>query len=75
MAPHAAWLAMIAAERQHDWETAAETAQSLLDWLTRGGFAPRVRHVSGLPPRQQGVAVARVCRRYLRLARRQGRPR
>jgi hypothetical protein len=70
MDPLTAWTAMVDAERRQDWETVAEAAQSLLDWLARGGFVPRVRLVHDRPPHQQGVAVARVCRRYLRHARR-----
>lgn len=73
MDPQAAWQRMVDAERRQDWETVAEGAESLLEWLARGGFAPRVRMVTERSLHQPGVAVARVCRRYLRRARRHSR--
>lgn len=72
MDPQAAWQTMLDAHRHEDWETVADAADALLDWLTRGGFIPRLRLVIDMPPHRQRLAVARVCRRFLRQARRHG---
>lgn len=40
MDPQAAWDQLQEAYRIRDWETVRELAQSLLDWLERGGFSP-----------------------------------
>ncbi len=38
MDPNAAWLALAKAVADDEWETAAELADALLAWLTRGGL-------------------------------------
>ncbi len=43
MDPQAAWNQLQEAYRVRDWETVRELAQSLLDWLERGGFGHRPR--------------------------------
>lgn len=40
MDPQATWDQLQAAVQAADWETTRERAQSLLDWLARGGFPP-----------------------------------
>ena len=40
MDPQATWDQLQAAIQAADWETTRERAQSLLDWLARGGFPP-----------------------------------
>lgn len=42
MDPQATWLAMIQALVDDDREAASDHANSLYDWLERGGFAPKV---------------------------------
>ena len=42
MDPQATWQSMIQALIDDDRESASEHAQSLIDWLDRGGFSPRV---------------------------------
>ncbi len=42
MDPQATWLAMIQALVDDDREGASDYATSLIDWLDRGGFAPKV---------------------------------
>lgn len=42
MDPQAAWLAMIQALIDEDYEVATEYADALCSWLERGGFPPRV---------------------------------
>ena len=40
MDPQTAWEQLRSAVLAEDWETTRERAQSLLDWLARGGFPP-----------------------------------
>lgn len=40
MDPQATWDQLQEAYRLRDWAVARELAQSLLDWLARGGFPP-----------------------------------
>lgn len=47
MDPNRAWLDLLEASREHDWEQAASLASDLKDWLTRDGFPPTV--ISQLP--------------------------
>ena len=42
MDPQAAWLAMIQALIDEDYDLASEFADALVDWLNRGGFPPKV---------------------------------
>ena len=42
MDPQATWLEMLQALIDDDREAASEHATSLIDWLDRGGFAPKV---------------------------------
>lgn len=41
MDPQAVYQELLDALRQHDMETARELAETLHDWLARGGFAPQ----------------------------------
>ena len=68
MDPHAARQNLQEAYRVRDWERVRELAQSLLDWLQRGGFPPIVlSSPSSDPDRHREVAQA-FCRRALRKA-------
>ncbi len=40
MDPQTTWEQLQSAVQAEDWETTRERAQSLLDWLARGGFPP-----------------------------------
>ena len=42
MDPEVAWEQMFTAIRQGDFQTAADIAGDLTDWIERGGFAPCV---------------------------------
>ncbi len=42
MDPQAAWQAMIQALIDDDRDAASDYAKSLVDWLDRGGFSPKI---------------------------------
>jgi hypothetical protein len=42
MDPQAAWDQLLCAYAQGDWDTIEERATDLLEWLSRGGFPPKV---------------------------------
>ncbi len=42
MDPQATWKMLLEARDNRDWPAAQEAAQTLLEWLDRGGFPPRI---------------------------------
>jgi hypothetical protein len=42
MDPNQAWLDLASAIDDDDWDRASEIADDLLEWLTKGGFTPKV---------------------------------
>lgn len=40
--PQQAWADLSAAVTAHTWEKAAEIAENLTEWLSKGGFPPRI---------------------------------
>ena len=68
MDPQATWEQLQSAVQAEDWETTRERAQSLLDWLARGGFPPvtSAEHV-GDANSQRNMAV-KFCHLALRRA-------
>lgn len=68
MDPQAAWDQLQEALRIGDREAVRELAQSLLDWLERGGFPPGT--AAGRPDEiaRQRATVTRFCRTALRPA-------
>lgn len=65
MDPQAAWDQLQEAYRDRDWETVRELAQSLLDWLERGGFPPVVTKVRRSDATRQRVRVTKFCNEVL----------
>jgi hypothetical protein len=61
MDPQAAWDQLQEALRDGDWEAVRELAESLLDWLNRGGFAPVIAQTESHDAAQQRAAVLRFC--------------
>ena len=47
MDPLAAWKELLDALTEMDWERVLETAENLLDWITKGGFPPEVIMLAG----------------------------
>ncbi len=47
MDPLAAWKELLDALTEMDWERVLETAENLLDWITKGGFPPEVVELAG----------------------------
>jgi len=66
MDPQAAWNEIQAAHRAGDRETVRELAQSLLDWLARGGFPPVTLAAGSAPPDRHREVAEEFCRRALR---------
>lgn len=60
MDPQAAWDQMLAAYAAGEYESAEEFAQSLRDWLGRGGFPPAVLGNPQLGPEFDGAGDRRV---------------
>lgn len=48
MDPHAAWRELLAAFAAKEWSQVQELAESLVNWLDRGGFPPHVLTEPGL---------------------------
>ena len=65
MDPQAAWDQLQEAFRISDWEAVREFAQSLLDWLDRGGFSPVTSEGNRNDPARQRAIVIRFCNSVL----------
>jgi hypothetical protein len=65
MDPQAAWNQLQEAYRIRDWEAVRELAQSLLDWLERGGFPPVTPEAQPHDTVRQRAIVIRFCRSAL----------
>lgn len=65
MDPQAAWIQLQEAYRNRDWEAVGELAQSLLDWLERGGFPPITPDAQPDDVVRQRTIVTRFCRSAL----------
>ena len=65
MDPQAAWDQLQEAYRDRDWETVRELAQSLLDWLDRGGFPPVTSEGNRNDSARQRAIVSRFCKTVL----------
>lgn len=46
MDPQVAWDEMLAAILKRDWDQTAERAESLLEWMRKGGFPPQTAAVT-----------------------------
>lgn len=66
MDPQAAWNEIQAAHRAGDRETVRELAQSLLDWLARGGFPPVTSAGEAAPADRHRKVAEEFCRQTLR---------
>ena len=66
MDPQAAWNQLLEAYRLRDGATVRELAQSLLDWLDRGGFSPVPSEAQRHDTAQHRAIVVRFCRSALR---------
>ena len=66
MDPQVAWKELQFAYRERDWDEVRELAQSLLDWLQRGGFPPTVLGKPFSDPEQHREVARAFCRRALR---------
>jgi hypothetical protein len=66
MDPQAAWNQLQEAYRIRDCEAVRELAQSLLDWLDRGGFPPVTSEAEPQDTARQRAIVTRFCRSALR---------
>ena len=62
MDPQAAWNQLLNAYRNRDWETVLELAESLLDWLERGGFSPVTKARGPAETLRQRSVVMQFCR-------------
>lgn len=58
MDPQATWTMLLDACQAQDWTAVEQTAQSLLGWLARGGFPPRLED---LDQRRSQLIVQMVC--------------
>ena len=65
MDPQAAWDQLQEAFRISDWEAVRELAQSLLDWLDRGGFPPVTSEGNRNDAARQRAIVIRFCHSVL----------
>ena len=65
MDPQATWDQLQKAYCIRDWEAVRELAQSLLDWLQRGGFPPTVLGKPFSDPDQHREVALAFCRRAL----------
>ena len=68
MDPQATWDQLQAALASEDWETTRERAQSLLDWLARGGFPPVTSAGSTVNSHGHRQTAVAFCRRALQRA-------
>ena len=68
MDPQAAWNQLQESYRAEDWDSVCELAQSLLDWLGRGGFPPVTAGQPTSDPSLQREVVEDFCRSALRQA-------
>lgn len=50
MDPQAAWIEMLEAVVQRDWDQALERAEGLLEWMRKGGVPPQT---AGITMRRQ----------------------
>lgn len=66
MDPQAAWNQLQEAFRIRDCVAVRELAQSLLDWLDRGGFPPMTSEAEPHDTAQHRAIVTRFCRSALR---------
>lgn len=65
MDPNATWSELLQALIEDDWPAALEAAETLAEWLRRGGFAPQiVTHFPPEHPLQREFAEA-VCEHVL----------
>lgn len=62
MDPQAAWNQLLEAYGNYDWESVHELAQSLIDWLERGGFPPVTKAGGPTDTVRQRSVVTRFCR-------------
>ena len=62
MDPQATWNSLQQAYGRKDWQEARELAQSLLDWLGRGGFAPFTGNGDPADMAEQRDNATRFCR-------------
>lgn len=65
MDPNATWSELLQSLIEDDWPAAREAAETLVDWLRRGGFPPQV--ASQLPPEHpwHGAFTQAVCEHIL----------
>ena len=68
MDPQAAWDRLQDAYCEGDWEEVRELAESLLDWLNRGGFSPVTTPAEPHDTARQRAEAARFCRSVLQQA-------
>ena len=67
MDPQATWNSLQKAYGRKDWQEAREFAQSLLDWLRRGGFAPFTGNGDPADMAEQRGNATRFCRLVIKL--------
>jgi len=48
MDPQAAWMELLDARHQRDWDRAEELAENLLEWMNKRGFPPNTVGESGI---------------------------
>ena len=65
MDPQATWDQLQEANCIRDWEAVRELAQSLLDWLERGGFPPVTLEANRNDAARQRAIVIRFCNKVL----------
>ena len=65
MDPQITWMNLQEAYLKRDWDDVRELAQSLLDWLQRGGFPPTVLGTPHTDPDLHRDFVQAFCRRVL----------
>lgn len=65
MDPQATWSQLQDACRDEDWDAADELAQSLLNWLQRGGFSPVTSSGNPHDAAQQRELVIQFCESVL----------
>lgn len=51
MDPQETWKTLLEAYQRNDWSVVEETAETLLTWLARGGFPPRLDRLDELSAR------------------------
>ena len=65
MDPESAWNEMLAAFAENNFADAESSAESLLNWIERGGFAPRTVSIA-IPDEWNRAICGYVCREVLR---------